>query len=231
MLSDEEKEWIKDPIKNKVIFIFWTGTNEMSFRRIHCINALKEQTGCNILLVNVENLPDFVLEDYPLHPAYPYLSETHKCDYLRTYFMRHYGGGYSDIKIPNGSWVKAFETMKNEPEIWINGYHESNPDAIAFRPAAHLWERLPGNGAYVIRQQTPFVIEWTNRQAAVLDSKLEALRENPSTQPDCCIEYVPGTKYPLHWNEILGRIFHEEAAKVVDRIRFDIPLPDFNFYR
>jgi hypothetical protein len=231
MLTDEQKEWIKDPIKNRVIFIFWTGTNEMSFRRVDCINALKEQTGCNILLVNVENLPEFVLQDYPLHPAYPYLSETHRCDYLRTYFMRHYGGGYSDIKIPNGSWVQAFETMQNDPEIWINGYHESNPDAIAFKPASHLWERLPGNGAYVIRPQTEFVIGWTNRQAAVLDTKLEALRENPSTQPDCCIEYVPGTKYPLHWNEILGRIFHEEAAKYIDRIEFDIPLPDFNYYR
>jgi len=231
MLSDEQREWIKDPIKNKVIFIFWTGTNEMSFRRVHCINALKDQTGCNILLVNVENLPEFVLQDYPLHPAYPYLSETHRCDYLRTYFMRHYGGGYSDIKIPNGSWVQGFETMLNDPEIWINGYHESNPDAIAFRSASHLWERLPGNGAYVIRPQTEFVIEWTNRQAVVLDKNLEALRENPSTQPDCCIEYVPGTKYPLHWNEILGRIFHEEAAKYIDRIKFDIPLPDFNYYR
>jgi hypothetical protein len=231
MLTDEQKEWMKNPINNRVIFIFWTGTNEMSFRRVHCINALKEQTGCNILLVNVENLPDFILPDYPLHPAYPYLSETHKCDYLRTYFMRHYGGGYSDIKIPNGSWVQAFETMKNEPEVWINGYHESNPDAIAFRPACHLWEKLPGNGAYIIRPQTPFVIEWTNKQAKVLDSHLESLRENPSTQPDCCIEYVPGTKYPLHWNEILGRIFHEETAKIVDRIKFDIPLPDFNFYR
>ena len=231
MLTEQEKEWIKNPINNRVIFIFWTGTNEMSFRRVHCINALKEQTGCNILLVNVENLPEFILPDYPLHPAYPYLSETHKCDYLRTYFMRHYGGGYSDIKIPNGSWIQAFETMQNEPDIWVNGYHESNPDAIAFSPASHLWERLPGNGAYVIRPQTPFVIEWTNKQAQVLDHHLEALRENPSTQPDCCIEYVPGTKYPLHWNEILGRIFHEETAKIVDRIRFDIPLPDFNFYR
>ena len=37
---------MNDPIKNKVIFIFWTGTNQMSHRREHCINALKEQTGC-----------------------------------------------------------------------------------------------------------------------------------------------------------------------------------------
>jgi hypothetical protein len=222
---------LSDPIKNKLIFIFWTGTNEMSFRRVHCINALKEQTGCNIRLVNVDNLHEYILEGHPLHPAYEFLSETHKCDYLRTYFMYHYGGGYSDIKIPNGSWVKAFEELENDPEIWVNGYHETNSDAIAYRPAAHLWEKLPGNGAYVIRSKTEFVKEWFERQKGVLDEKLEALRENPSTQPDCCIEYVPGTKYPLHWNELLGRIFHEVASKHTERILFSIPMPDFNFYR
>lgn len=231
MLTEEERARLQDPIKNKVIFIFWTGTNEMSFRRIICMDALKDQTGCHIQLVNVDNLPDYIVEGCPLHPAYPYLSETHRCDYLRTYFMYHYGGGYSDIKIPNGSWVRAFETLENNPDIWVNGYPEAGPDAIAHRPSAHLWDKLPGNGAYVIRSKTAFVKAWFERQARVLDEKLESLRENPSTQPDCCIEYVPGTKYPLYWNELLGRIFHEEAAKITERIRLEVPTPGFEFYR
>jgi hypothetical protein len=220
-----------DPIRDRVIFIFWTGTNEMSFRRIHCINALKEQTGARIELITVDNLPQWIIEDYPLHPAYPYLSETHKCDYLRTYFMYHYGGGYSDIKIPNGSWVRAFQTMEENPDIWVNGYPEGGPDAIAHAPSSYLWDKLPGNCAYIIRPKTAFVKAWIERQAKVLDEKYEQLKENPSTQPDCCIEYVPGTKYPLHWNELLGRIFHEEAAKITERIKLEIPVPDFNFYR
>ena len=220
-----------DAIQNRVIFIFWTGTNEMSFRRIMCIDALKQQTGAHIQLVDTTNLDSFLKPDCPLHPAYPYLSETHKCDYLRTYFMYHYGGGYSDIKIPNGSWVKAFETMTNDPEIWVNGYPEGGPEAIAHAPSSHLWNRLPGNGAYICRPKTDFVKGWFEKQARVLDEKYEELKANPSTQPDCCIEYVPGTRYPLHWNELLGRIFHEEAAKIVDRIKLEIPIPDFNFYR
>ena len=225
------QDLLQDTIKNRIIFIFWTGTNEMSFRRVHCINALKEQTGCNIHLVTVDTLSDYIVEGYPLHPAYPFLSETHKCDYLRTYFMYHYGGGYSDIKIPNGSWTKAFEEMESRNDIWINGYHESEPAAIAYKPAAHLWEYLPGNGAYIIRKKTEFVKEWIDRQADVLNERYEALKANPSTQPDCCIEYVPGTKYPMYWNELLGRIFHEIAAKHTDKILFSIPVPDFNFYR
>jgi hypothetical protein len=192
---------------------------------------LKEQTGCNIELVTVDNLHEYLVEDCPLHPAYPYLSETHKCDYLRTYFMYHYGGGYSDIKIPNGSWVHAFETMEQNPEIWINGYPEASSDAIAHRPSAHLWDKLPGNGASICRPKTAVVEAWFKTQAATLDKHYEGLKQYPSTQPDCCIEYVPGTRYPLHWNELLGRIFHEEAAKITDRIRLEIPVPDFNFYR
>lgn len=222
---------LENTLRDRTIFIFWTGTNEMSFRRVHCINALKEQTGCNICLVTVDNLHEYILDEYPLHPAYPYLSETHKCDYLRTYFMHHYGGGYSDIKIPNGSWLKAFEEMDKNENIWINGYPESEPAAIAYKPAADLWQKLPGNGAYIIRKQTAFTKEWVEKQSAVLDEKYEALKANPSTQPDCCIEYVPGTTYPLHWNELLGRIFHEVAAKHTEKILLSIPVPDFNFYR
>jgi len=220
-----------DPIKNRVIFIFWTGTNEMSFRRTICIDALRQQTGAYIQLVDTTNLHEFLKPDCPLHPAYPYLSETHKCDYLRTYFMYHYGGGYSDIKIPNGSWQTAFDTMNNDPDIWVNGYPEGGPEAIAHAPSAHLWNRLPGNGAYICRPKTAFVEAWFKRQAEVLDEKYEQLKENPSTQPDCCIEHAPWTLYPLHWNELLGRIFHEAAAKIVDRIKLEIPVPDFDFYR
>ena len=84
---------------------------------------------------------------------------------------------------------------------------------------------------FALRSKTDFVKRWYERQLAVLDEKLELLRANPSTQPDCCIEYVPGTKYPLHWNELLGRIFHEEASKHTDRIIFSIPTPGFEFYR
>ena len=220
-----------DPIANKTIFVFWTGTNEMSFRRVDCLNALKTQTGCHIELITVDNLHKYIKPEDPLHPAYEYLSETHKCDYLRTYFMRYYGGGYSDIKIPNGSWVRAFEEMQENPEIWLNGYHESCPESIACHEVNHLWRVLPGNCCYIVRSNTYFVKEWYNRQKALLDERLEALKENPSHATDCCREFYPDTKYPMGWNEMLGRIFHKVAAKYTDRIWFSLPLPNFNYYR
>jgi hypothetical protein len=222
---------MEDPIKNKHIFVFWTGTNEMSFRRIDCLNALAQETGCIIKLITVHNLDNYIKPDYPLHPAYPYLSETHKSDYLRTYFMRHYGGGYSDIKIPNGSWEKAFEEMQNDPEIWINSYHESCPENIASVEVNHLWDKLPGNCAYIMRPNTDFVIDWYKCQAKILDEKYELLKLYPSHATDCCIEYYPDTKYPVGWTEILGQIFHKLASKYTDRILFSLPTPNFDYYR
>ena len=224
---------IYDPIQQKVIFTFWTGTNAPSERRVQCLQNLHDQTECTIVLVNPENLQNFIHPNHPLHKAYPYLSETHKCDYLRTYFMYHYGGGYSDIKTPNGSWVAAFDEMIQDQsqDIWLNGYRETCPESIAHIESAHLYHLLPGNCAYIVRPNTPFVAEWYYAQQSLLDEKYETLRENPSTQPDCCVEHVTGTKYPFGWNELLGRIFHRVAAKYTDRFRFSLPTPDFCYYR
>ena len=219
------------PIDNHTIFIFWTGTNEMSFRRIHCINALKTQTECTVQLIDQSNLDQYILPEYPLHPAYPYLSETHRCDYLRTYFMRFYGGGYSDIKIPNGSWKHAFECMQNDPNVWIIGYPESSPDAIASPKTTHLWQQLVGNCAYIVRPNTPFVKEWFDRQQSLLTEKYEALKANPSTRPDDCIDFYPQSKYPIEWNQLLGRIFHEVLGNYTEHIQQLLPTPNFHFYR
>uniref|UniRef100_A0A6C0I4I0 Uncharacterized protein n=1 Tax=viral metagenome TaxID=1070528 RepID=A0A6C0I4I0_9ZZZZ len=83
---------------DNIIYCFWTGDNKMSNARIECLNNLRTVSECNVLLITKDNLSNYILNDVPLHPSFNYLSETHKADYLRTYFMNFYGGGYSDIK-------------------------------------------------------------------------------------------------------------------------------------
>jgi hypothetical protein len=80
------------------IYCFWTGDNEMSQNRLDGLHNLQTVSECEVILVTPQNLNQYILPDAPLHPGYKYLSETHKADYLRTYFMHFYGGGYSDIK-------------------------------------------------------------------------------------------------------------------------------------
>ena len=209
------------------IYCFWTGNNEMSDNRIECLENLKNVSECNVLLITKYNLSDYILSDVPLHPAFQYLSETHKADYLRTYFMHFHGGGYSDIKKTTGSWNKSFNDLKNS-NYWICGYKEIN-GGVAYAPHADKWQEMVGNCAYICKPQTELTKEWYNEMILLLDKKLEKLKLNPSSNPQDSNE--SGTGYPIEWNEMLGRIFHKVSYKYKDYILNTLPICIFDNYR
>jgi len=72
------------------LYCFWTGTNNMTENRIRNLKTLNN-TGFDVVLITQDNLNSYLLNGYPLHKGYKYLSETHKADYLRCYFMNFYG--------------------------------------------------------------------------------------------------------------------------------------------
>jgi hypothetical protein len=210
----------------KRIFCFWTGNNELTSARVESISQLERVSECKVLLVTKENLNEYILPDHPLHPAYEYLSETHKADYLRTYFMNFHGGGYSDIKKTTGSWAQSFDTL-NTTDAWICGYKEVE-GGVAYAPHADKWRELVGNGAYICKPLTPLTQKWYASMVELLDSKLAALRENPSRFPQDCSEV---SSYPIGWNEMLGRIFHRVSYEYKDRIISILPILIFSDYR
>jgi hypothetical protein len=173
-----------------------------------------------VLLVTKGNLAGYILPDHPLHPAYQYLSETHKADYLRTYFMHFHGGGYSDIKKASGSWIESF-TQMNTTDAWMCGYKEIE-GGVAYAPNADKWRVMVGNGAYICKPQTELTAKWYSEMLALLDSKLDALRLHPSSFPQDCSEVSP---YPIGWNEMLGRIFHRVSYEYSDKIINILPMP------
>jgi len=71
---------------------------EMSDRRKANLESIRKNSGLDVVFVNEKNLDSFIDPQYPLHPAYKYLSLIQQGDYLKAYFMNIYGGGYSDIK-------------------------------------------------------------------------------------------------------------------------------------
>jgi hypothetical protein len=214
-------------MNQRVIYCFWTGSNEMSAVRRSCFEHLKEHSGVDVILVTPETLGDYILPEYPLHEAYPYLSNVHRSDYLRVYFMHHFGGGYSDIKRAGGSWVKAFEDM--DETTWVNGYQEIHPEHIAHTPHRDMWSRLIGNGAFIFRPHTPISELFYSEVRRILDAKLGDLKKNPATTPCDCSEL--GNGYPLGWNEILGRIFHRIQPLFFDQMKASVPYPDCSNYR
>lgn len=214
--------------ENFKIYTFWTGDNEMSKQRKNCLKQLRKKSKCNVILITPKNLNNYILKNHPLHKSYQYLSQTHKADYLRTYFMRFYGGGYSDIKKTSGSWTSSFEKLKNNKNIWIVGYKEVK-DGVANSQLVDKWEDLIGNCAYICKKDTPLVIEWYNQMIKLLENRYEELKNNPSTFPQD--QKDSGSGYPLGWNEMLGNIFHPIVYKYKDNVSNTLPISIFNNYR
>ena len=211
-----------------VIYVFWTCNNKISDNRLKCLKNLEDVSECKVILVNTENLSKYILPNEPLHEAYEYLSCTHKADYLRTYFMHFYGGGYSDIKMTTASWLKAFYDLEKSDK-WINGYQEIE-NGVAYGPIIEHWRDLVGNVAYICEPQTPLTMEWYQDMLKVLDIKLEKLKKFPSTFPQDRAE-ISGGKYPIEWNEMLGRIFHRICFKYKDKLLKSVPISIFTDYR
>ncbi len=200
----------------------------MSGSRKQSLEQLQRVSECDVVLVTKDTLPQYILNEHPLHEAFHYLSETHKADYLRTYFMNFHGGGYSDIKLTTGSWLPAFEELEGSNK-WINGYKEVH-GGIAYKPYEHAWNEMVGNGAYICKPHTPLTEEWYAEMIKLLDSKLEHLRKYPSTFPQDCAERSGG-KYPIEWNEMLGRIFHRVSYPYRDKLLRTLPISIFENYR
>lgn len=211
------------------IYCFWTGNNELTDNRKRCLQNLKNLSECNVIFIDNTNLNDYILKDNPLHPAYQYLSETHKADYLRTYFMHFYGGGYSDIKETQCTWVNAFNDLQKDDNKWICGYKEVE-GGVAYGPYSDKWEELIGNGCYICKPNTPLTNEWYNEMYSLLDTKLEKLKLYPAKFPRDCDD-GSGNCYPIGWNEMLGRIFHKVSYKYKEHILNTLPMCICHNYR
>jgi hypothetical protein len=195
------------------IFIFWSGNNPITLNRLKSIKALLEISEAHVIYVTVNNLNKFILEEQPFHKAYNFLSVIHKSDYLRCYFMNFYGGGYSDIKKPSGSWKKSFEDLKNSDK-WINGYKWEEEDKSLYN-----WI---GNGAYIAKSNTPLTNEWYSEILKYLDHNLDIIKTYPATHYRDSLE-TSNNKYPVKW-ATMGIILNKLTDKYNDKLIRTLPI-------
>ena len=222
-------------IVDKVIYCFWTGDNTMSENRAECLQSIINNSGVTVKLITPKELTNYIKSDSPLHPAYQYLSAVHKADYLRCYFMHHYGGGYCDIKMIFHSWNEAFDKLNSSkayfigyPEIgWYGAaYQNIYNQQLAYDLKTH-WRLLAGNCAYIFRPHTPFTEEWFQELNNRLDFYHSSLLEHPATDP-----WGKENGYPIPWANILGNIFHPLCVKYHNNILFSKRIkPSFENYR
>ena len=240
LMAIERRSDVKDAIAQRIVWCFWTDDNDMSDQRRQCLDNMAQATECNVVLVTKATLVNFLCPGHPLHTAYQSLSATHRADYLRAYFLFHYGGGYSDIKMQTGSWIDSFENMETHQQLTAVGYREV-PGGVPVHlttesgsPLSVCWQLLIGNGAYIFRRDTEFLRLWFTRLHRVLDKRSRDLKLHPARFAQDCrgIEHN-GTvsEYPLRWSEILGDIFHPICYQFRDEVMNTLPTPVFHGYR
>lgn len=232
-----EFEYSEDLVKHvdRVIYIFWTGDNEITPNRMKGIESMQKVCGVEVKLITPKNLSDYIKEEDPLPEAYQYLSLNHKSDYLRSYFMYHYGGGYADIKTYFHSWVPAFDQLDQSdayvmgyPEVgfWGAAFHDINDKHLRKELWTH-WRYLVGNGAFICRPHTKMSADWHTAVKNRLINHTDVLKDHPAKDI-----FGKNEDYPLPWSGMQGSIFHPFCLKYKDKLLSDKALmPSFENYR
>jgi hypothetical protein len=251
---NDEIVYIKQRQALPRLFIFWTGDNPLTNNRYKAIENIKSKTDITVILITKDNLCDWILKDYPLHSAYQYLSSVHKADYLRCYFMHHYGGGYADIKCQSGSWLQNFKKL-NTSNYVACGYQEVDGGVAAvkntelYNEMCKNYSDLIGNCAYIFKPRTFLTEKWYMQLHKLLNEKLEQLKINPAQHDrdyrglllnhgindindinEISQKSHRPSKYPLAWSEMLGQLFHPLVYHYKNYILKDLPSPIFQNY-
>lgn len=220
---------------NKKIYCFWVGNNntEMNENRRNGLASLFLNSKCDVVLVDNDNLSSFILPEAPLHEGFQYLSDVHKADYLRTYFMHFYGGGYTDIKPCLYSWLPYFEQLENSNAFGIGAEEDEGPlstPEIIRKEYGDLWPDMISNDMYIFKPRTEFTYLWYTEMINRMDQHLESLKLYPATTSREAADTIV-TRYPIRWAGILAEIFHPLCVKYSNKILKTMPYPNRENYR
>jgi hypothetical protein len=223
----------------KKIYCFWFG-GEMSHDRFNCLNSIINNSGCEVVLITEDNLKSFEVSEYPIHDGFKYLSLTHKSDYLRSYFMYLYGGGYTDIKYCDYNWNPYFDLLDNSDKDFIS-YRELGEDSIAHKEwNNHIrfkFNELGGMCHYIFKPKSDFGLKWFELTNKKMDEIYETLKDNPGTYHPRAVTGgahqgpQDDSKYPLGWNDLLGQLLHNLMYENIGRFLLDMPFPNTWGYR
>jgi len=238
--------------ENRYIFCMWLGIDKLPKDHAAELFSIVSNTHCPVVFLNIQSYKKWEHPSAPFHPAFEFLSEVQRTDYLRVYLMHHYGGGYSDIKFTYLQWDEAFEKL-HKSDAWVLGYEIGTTGEFGLSKKWDGTELLAnykknyakfgiGHVAFMFKKKTPLTHEMYKKMVDTLDEKFEELRENPSKIPkDSKGRSLPDntiSKYPLDYIEIGPDIFHMTLNNHKDKIihheirplhvyHFDLDIPGF----
>ena len=220
---------------DRKIYCVWVGHNnqDMNENRKAGLASLFVNSKVNVVVIDNNNLFSFILPEAPLHEGFQYLSDVHKADYIRTYMMHFYGGGYTDIKPCNYSWTPYFDQLEQSKSFGIGAQEDEGPlstPEIIREEYGHLWPYMISNDMYIFKPRSEFTYLWYTQMILKMNIYLEQLRLNPAQTAREAADTVV-TKYPIRWAGILAEIFHPLCVKYTDRIIKTMPYPIRENYR
>jgi len=235
------------------IFCFWTGDNDIPEIRMESIESFAK-SGLELCLVTNDNLHEYINKD-DLHPAYYSLNLAHRADYLRVYFMHHFGGAYCDVKKIEHSWLDVFKQLENNdsllaagcPEVrWgVGNCYQSSVllDENSFKKTYSYFKyrllqlnhtKLIGNCAFIFKPNTVITQKWWNEVNKRLDELSSKLLISPATLPkERMGAFYNGvaSEYPVPWSYLLGDILAPIILKNTHKVLKNLPPPDFENYQ
>jgi hypothetical protein len=154
--------------------------------------------------------------------------------------MHNYGGGYTDIKCITFNWIPYFELLYSSDYMFL-GYQEATSEHIASDDPEirSKFFMLCGCGHFIMKPHSSFTTEWIDILHNTLNEKLPLLQQHPGDyHPRAIFGGVHGednihleSKYPLYWNEILGKIIHPLMYKYIGSFKNNMPYPNLYNYR
>jgi hypothetical protein len=217
----------------------WAGTNPMSSQRIQALWSIYNNTRCPVVYINHQSQGDWEKPEYPYHPAFEYLSDTHKSDYMRCYLMHHYGGGWADIKHTSADWRPHFANLRSTEALAL-GYQEiadgiPHVEGVLGDELRANYKQNIGLCAFIFKRYSVITQSWITQLNQALDTLLPNLKKNQATHPQdqTGLRLPDGTEsqYPVKWAELLGNIFHPTIYKHRSRVLQAPIAPRFYGYR
>jgi len=218
-----------------VVWCFWYN-GQMNENRLRSLQMMKTHLGVPIGLVTKDNLENFILPEYPLHPTFEWLSDVHKSDYLRIYLLHHYGGAWHDIKPTKVNYQPLWDLFKDSNLYLLGRPEVEGGPARVFdsegRWMPDYWPDLVGCGWWIGRSHTPLSKEMYQDINAFLDANYEALKKYPAQTPydkkkKSHFSWLPfkifsEKGYSLPWT-VFGNIFHPLNYKYRMHVQNTLP--------
>jgi hypothetical protein len=176
------------------IWMAWTGNNPLPDILALCLASVRRHNGgdFDVIVVTPGNLRRYL----DPHPAYNYLSLTHRADYLRLCLLHRYGGVYLDM-----------DTVALRPLTEVYGELAAH-DLVTYD--GEPWGEVFGISVFgPTRRDSSLTRAWSEALERLLDHRHDALaahrRTDPNPDGDC-----------LGWSEILRDVVTPIARQLID---------------